>query len=134
MLTNTQPASPSNGVIWAGGIITGLVVLFLAFDGVTKVIKVAPVVEASEKLGVPPHTLVGVGIVLLACTAIYAIPQTAVLGAILLTGYLGGAAAIHVRAGSGAFPVAFSIAFGMLAWVGLVLREPRLLWTILLRQ
>src|SRR5689334_13343047 len=134
MPTNTQPASLSNGRIWAGGIITALVVLFLAFDGATKIIKVAPVVEASEKLGVPPHTLVGVGIVLLACTVIYAIPQTAVLGAILLTGYLGGAAAIHVRAGSGAFPVVFSIAFGVLAWVGLVLREPRLLWTILLRQ
>ena len=71
---------------------------------------------------------------LVACTAIYAIPQTAVLVAILLTGYLGGAVAIHVRAGSGAFPIVFSIAFGVLAWVGLILREPRLLWTILLRQ
>jgi len=86
------------------------------------------------KLGLPPHTVRGIGIVLLACTAIYATPQTAVLGAILLTGYLGGAAAIHVRAGSGAFPVTFSIAFAVLAWVGLVLREPRLYWTILLRR
>jgi hypothetical protein len=134
MPTNPQPASLSNSALWAGGIITGLVVLFLAFDGVTKIIKVAPVIEASEKLGVPQHTLLGIGIVLLACTAIYAIPQTAILGAILLTGYLGGATAIHVRAGSGAFPIAFSIAFGVLAWVGLILREPRLLWTILLRQ
>ena len=71
---------------------------------------------------------------LLACTAIYSIPQTAVLGAILLTGYLGGATAIHVRAASGLFPIAFSIAMGVLAWAGLVLRDPRLLWTILLRQ
>jgi hypothetical protein len=134
MPTEVQPASLSSGVFWAGWIITGLVVLFLAFDGVTKIIKVAPVVEASEKLGVPQHTLLGIGIVLLTCTAIYAIPQTAVLGAILLTGYLGGATAIHVRAGSGAFPIAFSISFALLAWVGLVLREPRLLWTILLRQ
>jgi hypothetical protein len=134
MPTDAQVTSLSNGGSWAGWIITGLVVLFLAFDGVTKIIKVAPVVEASEKLGVPQHTLVGIGIVLLACTAIYAIPQTAVLGAILLAGFLGGAVAIHVRAGSGAFPIAFSIAFGVLAWVGLILREPRLLWTILLRQ
>jgi DoxX-like protein len=134
MPTDTQPALLSNGMLWAGWIISGLVVLFLAFDGVTKIIKVASVVEASEKLGVPSHTLLGIGIVLLACTAIYSIPQTAVLGAILLTGYLGGATAIHVRAGSGVFPVAFSIAFGVLAWGGLVLREPRLLWTILLRQ
>lgn len=134
MPTDTQPASLSNAMFWAGWIISGLVVLFLAFDGVTKIIKVAPVVEASEKLGIPPHTLLGIGIVLLACTAIYSIPRTVVLGAILLTGYLGGATAIHVRAGSGLFPVAFSIAMGVLAWGGLVLREPRLLWTILLRQ
>ena len=124
----------ANRMLWAGGIITTLVVLFLAFDAVTKIIRVAPVVEASEKLGLPPYTVLGIGMVLLACTVIYTIPQTAVLGAILLTGYLGGAAAIHVRAGTGVFPVAFSIAFGVLAWVGLVLREPRLLKMILLRQ
>jgi len=134
MPADTQPLSPSSAMLWAGGIVTGLVVLFLTFDGVTKVLKVAPVVEASGKLGVAPSTLLGIGVVLLTCTAIYAFPRTAVLGAILLTAYLGGAVAIHVRAGSGAFPVAFSIAFGALVWVGLVLREPRLLWTILLRH
>jgi hypothetical protein len=134
MQTDVQPLNLSNRMLWAGGIVTTLVVLFLAFDAVTKIIRVAPVVEASEKLGLPPYTILGIGMVLLACTVIYTIPQTAVLGAILLTGYLGGAAAIHVRAGSGVFPVAFSIAFGVLAWVGLVLREPRLLKMILLRQ
>ena len=134
MPADTQPALLSNGQVWAGGIITGLVVLFLVFDGVTKIIHVAPVVEASEKLGLSRDSLLGVGVVLLACATIYAIPQTAVLGAILLTGYLGGATAIQVRAGGGTFPVAFSIAFGVLVWVGLVLREPRLLWTILLRH
>ena len=108
--------------------------IFLAFDGVTKIIQVAPVVEASKKLGITSDSLLGIGIVLLTCTAIYAIPSTAILGAILLTGYLGGAAAIQVRAGSGAFPVAFSIVFGILVWVGPVLREPRLLWLILQRQ
>jgi DoxX-like family len=131
MSTDSQP---TNVMLWAGWIISGLVVLFLAFDGVTKIIKLANVVEASEQLGVPSHTIVGIGIVLLACTVIYSIPQTAVLGAILLTGYLGGATAIHVRAESGVFPVAFSIVFGVLVWAGVVLREPRLLWTILLRQ
>lgn len=134
MPTDAQPLPYSPAMFWTGAIITGLTVLFLAFDGVTKVIRVAPVVEASEKLGVPSNAIVGIGIVLLACTTIYVIPQTAVLGAILLTGYLGGAAAIHVRASSGAFPVIFSIAFGVLVWVGLVLREPRLFWTIVLRQ
>ena len=134
MQTYTQFASVSNVRPWLGAIITGLVVLFLAFDGVTKIIQVAPVVKASEKLGIAANSLVGIGIVLLTCTAIYAIPKTAILGSILLTGYLGGAAAIHIGARSGAFPVGFSIAFGVLVWVGLVLREPRLLWLILFRQ
>jgi hypothetical protein len=134
MPANTQLTSLTSGSVWAGWIITGLVVLFLAFDGVTKMINVAPVVEASEKLGFLQHTLFSIGFVLLACTAVYAIPPTAILGAILLTGYLGGAVAIHARVGSGAFPIIFSIGFGVSAWVGLVLREPRLLWTILLRQ
>jgi hypothetical protein len=82
----------------------------------------------------PHETIVGIGVLLLVCTAIYSIPKTAVLGAILLTGYLGGATAIHVRAASGAFPIAFSVVFGVLAWVGLVLREPRLFWLILSRN
>src|SRR6185436_14752198 len=92
---------------WLGTGLTGLVVLFLAFDGITKVIRVAPVVEACQKLGIGPDLMVGIGIVLLACTAIYATPRTAVLGAILLTGYLGGAAALHVIARSGVFPMIF---------------------------
>jgi hypothetical protein len=71
---------------------------------------------------------------LLACTALYAIPQTAVLGAILLTGFLGGAVATHIRAGSGIVEILFAIGFCGLAWLGLVLREPRVLWIILLRQ
>ena len=132
MPTDTPPFS--NGLLWAGWIISGLVVLFLAVDAVMKVIEAKPAVEASGQLGVPVDTLVGIGVVLLACTAIYAVPPTAVLGAILLTGYLGGATAIHVRAASGVFPIVFSAGFGVLVWVGLVLREPRLLWTILLRQ
>ena len=94
----------------------------------------APVVKASEKLGLAPGPVVVIGIVLLTCTVIYAIPKTAILGAILLTSYLGGAAAIHVSARSGAFPVGFSVAFGVLVWVGLVLREPRLPGLILSRQ
>jgi DoxX-like family len=134
MPTDTQTAFVTNGMYWAGAVVTGLAILFLTIDGAAKTIKLPPVMEAGEKLGVPPNTIPGIGIVLLARTAIFAIPKTAVLGAILLTSYLGGATAIHVRAGSGAFPVIFSIAFGALVWVGLSLREPRLLWTILLRQ
>jgi hypothetical protein len=134
MTTSIAPESVSTGRLWAGGIITGLVVAFLVFDGVTKIMRVAPVVEASQKLGMTTGSLPAIGLVLLLCTALYVIPSTAILGAILLTGFLGGATAIHVRAESGAFPVVFSIAFGVLAWAGLVLREPRLLWWILQRQ
>lgn len=70
MTTYIQPATLSIGRLWAGGIITGLVVVFLAFDGVTKIIQVAPVVEASKKLGIAPDSLLGIGIVLVTCTAI----------------------------------------------------------------
>lgn len=124
----------SSGMFWTGWIVSGLVILFLVFDGGTKVLKVAPVVEACERLGLTANMALGIGAVLLVCTALYAIPQTAVLGAILLTAFLGGAVATHVRAGSGMFEIVFSIAFCGLAWLGLVLREPSLLWAILLRQ
>jgi hypothetical protein len=125
---------PHTAQLWAGGIISGLVTAFLIFDGVTKLIRIAPVVEASSKLGIPSETLPAIGLLLLLCTAFYVFPKTAILGAILLTAYLGGATAIHVRAAAGAFPVAFSVAFGLLTWLGLVLREPRLVKLILLRQ
>lgn len=134
MPTDAEVTSHSSGPFWTGWVISGLVILFMIFDGVAKIMQIAPVLEATQRLGIPPHTVVGIGLVLLICTFIYAIPQTAVLGAILLTGFLGGAVAIHVRAGSGVFPIVFSVAFGVLAWVGLILRERRLLWTILFRQ
>ena len=114
--------------------LTGLVVLFLAFDGITKVIQVAPVIEACQKMGIGPNLAVGIGLLLLACTALYTVPRTAILGAILLTGYLGGAAATHAIARSGIFPFVFSIGVGALVWAGLVLREPRLVRWILLRR
>lgn len=125
---------PHTAQLWAGGIISGLVIAFLIFDGATKVIRIAPVVEASSKLGIPAETLPAIGMLLLACSALYAVPKTAILGAILLSAYLGGATAIHVRAAAGTFPVAFSVGFGLLAWLGLVLREPRLIKLILFRQ
>ncbi len=120
--------------LWSGLIITGLITLFLAFDGTAKVMQVAPVLKANEELGLPANSVVPIGVLLLACTTIYAIPQTAVLGAILLTGYLGGAVAIKVRAGGDIFPIAFTIGFGVLVWLGLVLREPRLLRLVVFRQ
>lgn len=114
--------------------LTALVALFLAFDGITKVMRVAPVMEACQKMGIGPGMAVGIGVLLLVCTALYVTPTTAILGAILLTGYLGGAAATHVITRGGAFPVGFAIGFGVLVWAGLMLREPRLVRWILLRE
>jgi hypothetical protein len=130
----TTDAKTAPALLWAGRVVSGLVVLFMAFDAVMKIVQAAPVMEATEKLGFPADSIVGIGVVLLASTVIYAVPRTAVLGAILLTGYLGGACATHVRAGDGAFPISFSVGFGVLAWVGLVLRDPGLLRTILMRR
>jgi hypothetical protein len=121
-------------MLWTGWVVSGLVIVFLVFDGGTKVLRVAPVMEACERVGLTPSIAAGIGAVLLACTALYAIPTTAVVGALLLTAFLGGAVATHVRGGNDAFEIAFAIGFGGLVWLGLVLREPRLLWMILLRQ
>ena len=131
---STVLPSTSQGMPRLSAVITGLVVLFLAFDGITKVIRVAPVMEACQKMGIAPDTAVRIGILLLVCTTLYAIPKTAILGAVLLTGYLGGAVAAHVMGQSGLFPMAFAVGFGGLVWAGLIVREPRLLWWILLRQ
>jgi hypothetical protein len=114
----------------AGWVVSGLVIVFLLFDGGTKVLEVAPVLEACERLGIGPEKAVAIGAVLLVCTALYAVPTTAVLGAILLTAFLGGAVAIHVLGGSGAFETAFPIGVGGLVWLGLVLRDAGLLRTI----
>jgi hypothetical protein len=126
--------SSSDALFWGGWVVSGLVILFLVFDGGTKILKVAPVIEACEKVGLNANMALAIGAVLLACTALYAIPQTAIVGALLLTAFLGGAVATHVRAGSGVFEIVFAIGFCGLAWLGLVLREPRLFWMILLRQ
>lgn len=134
MSIDVQLVPPSKAMLWSGGILTALVVLLLMFDGVSKMLEVEPVRKASEQLGLPANTTLWIGLLLIVCTLIYVNPRTAVLGAILLTGYLGGAVAMHVRAQNGAFPVAFSVAAGTLVWLGLILREPRLLRLILLRQ
>jgi hypothetical protein len=127
MQSGTQAAPVSKKRLWAGRIISALVVLFLVFDSVIKFIKPAPVVEACAKLGLPMNLVVGIGIVLLICTTLYAIPRTSILGAILLTGYLGGAVVTHLRVGDPLFShVLFPTYFGMLLWLGLYLREDRL--------
>jgi hypothetical protein len=114
---------------------SGLVVLFLVLDGVIKFIKPAPVVDAFAHLGWPLSLASVLGILLLASTALYAIPRTSVLGAILLTGYLGGAVATHLRAGDPLFShVLFPTYLGVLLWGGLYLRDERLKVLIPLRS
>ena len=117
--------------LWAGRIISALVVLFLLFDAVTKLMKIAPVLEAFTRLGYSLSLAVPIGVVLLVCTIVYAIPPTSVLGAILLTAYLGGATVTQVRAGQ---PFYFPIIFGVLVWGGLYLGENRLHALIPLRS
>jgi len=122
----TQASSVSKGRLWTGRIISAVVVLFLLFDSITKVLKVRAVIEASAQLGYPVSAIVTIGIILLVCTVFYIIPQTAVLGTILLTGYLGGAVAANMRIGSAMFNTFFPIVFAALAWTGIFLRESRL--------
>ena len=118
--------------IWAGRILTALSVLFLLMDGGMKLFKPPFVIEATARLGYPESTIVGIGVTLLVCTVLYLIPRTAVLGAILLTAYLGGAVASNVRAGTPLFNMVFPMLFGVMAWAPLVLRDKRL-ETILLK-
>ena len=112
--------------LWAGRVISALPALFLLIDGIMKLVKPPVVVEATVKLGYSETVIVGFGIVLLACTIIYLIPRTAVLGAILLTGYLGGAIATHVRVGDPLFTIIFPVILGTMIWGGLYLRHERL--------
>jgi hypothetical protein len=133
METANQNESISKGRLWAGRIVGGLPALLLIVDAVMKFIKPAPVVETTVKLGYSESAILPLGAVLLISTVLYLIPRTAVLGAILLTGYLGGAVATHVRAAEGAFPIVFPVVFGILLWGGLWLRDARLQRLIPLR-
>ena len=132
MQSVTSPVSKRT--LWIGRIVTGLLILFLLFDGVMKLVKPAVVVEGTVRLGYPENTIIPIGLALLAATILYAIPRTSVLGAILLTGYLGGAVATHVRAGGTAFEILFPVIMGVFVWGGLYLRDARLRSFIPLHQ
>ena len=134
MQAATQTAPVSKGNLWTGRIISTLVVLFLLFDAAGHFMKPAAVVEAFGRLGYPLSTSVGLGIIQLVCLALYLIPRTSILGAILLTGYLGGAVATHVRIGDRMFDTIFPIIFGVLVWGGLYWRDRHLRALIPLRR
>jgi hypothetical protein len=113
--------------IWAGRIVSGIAVLFLIFDATLKVLRLPAAVEGTAQLGYPTSVLFGLGVVQIVCIVLYLVPRTAVLGAILWTGYLGGAVATHVRIGHPLFShVLFPVYVALLLWGGLWLRDLRL--------
>ena len=117
----------STGRVWAGWVISCLMAAFMLFDAVGKFAKPKQVVDAFVRTGWPIDLATTVGIILLVCTVLYLVPKTAVLGAILLTGYLGGAVATNLRLHNPVFShTLFPVYFDVLSWVGLWLREARL--------
>lgn len=117
----------SEGRRWTGRIIGGLITLFMLFDAAMKFVKPAPVIEAFARTGWPPQLSAPLGAILLGCTILYIVPRTSVLGAVLLTGYLGGAVATNLRLQNPLFShTLFPVYFGVLLWVSLLLRDPRL--------
>ena len=112
--------------LWTGRVLSGIAVLFLIFDAVIKVINIQPVVDSSMELGLPLDLAPVLGSLMLICLVIYLVPRTAVLGAVLITGYLGGAIAIQARIDAPLFSLIFPIIIGTMIWAGLYLRDRRL--------
>jgi len=127
MPTDFQTPSGSKAMLWTGRIMSGVVVLFLFMDGATKLMMIPAVVDATAQIGYPLDLVRPIGIIGLVCALPYAVPQTAVLGAILTTGLLGGAIASKIRLEQPLFSqVLFGVYVGILAWGGLYLRDGRL--------
>ena len=127
---HTTPAVTKKA-LWTGYLLSAVPVLLFLFSAVMKLIKPAALVEEFERLGLAENLALGLGILELVCTAVYAIPKTSVLGAILLTGYLGGATVTHLRVGD---PYFMPVVVGIVLWGGLFLRDPRLRALIPLRS
>lgn len=128
-------AQTSRPRLLTGRILSGLSIAFLLFDAAGKLARVAPAVQGTVELGYPADSILTIGLVELACVALYMIPRTAVLGAVLLTGYLGGAIATHVRVGNPLFShVLFPTYVAALIWGGLYLRDARLRALLPFRQ
>jgi DoxX-like family len=130
MTPAAETVGNSMKMIWTGRILSGLVVVFMLFNGVIAATRPPFALGGFAHLGYPDSAALGVAIALLACAVIYAIPRTSVLGAILMTGYLGGATASHVRIGE---PFFFPVVVAVLAWIGIYLREERLRAVVPLR-
>jgi hypothetical protein len=127
MAAKSQGSARPRWMQWTGWGITGLVIVFFLVDSVFKLMLEQHAVEATTKIGYPLDVIRPLGIICLACTILYAIPRTSILGAILLTGYLGGAIASKVRIEDPLFSsVLFGVYFGILVWSGLYLKDGRL--------
>lgn len=124
--TSTRASASGRGGVWTGRVLSGIAVLFMLFDSITKIIQVPEVLKASANLGYGAGTIQIVGIILLACVVVYVIPRTSIIGAVLLTGYLGGAVEANLRAGTPLFSnLLFPVYFGIVVWAGLYLRNRR---------
>ena len=110
-------------LIWSGRVISGLLACLLAMSAAMKLVGGREVIEGFARMGLPESLRVPLGVLELVCVLVYVVPATSVMGAILLTGYVGGAIVTHLRIGE---PVVFQIALGLLVWLGLYLRESRL--------
>src|SRR5215469_8030869 len=127
MQPTTQLKPASKKMLWTGRILTILVVLLLLFDCTIKILQVRAAMEGTMQLGYPASTVRPIGIILLLCTILYAISRTSLLGAVLLTGYLGGAVASNVRLSYPLFSYTLiPVYMGVLVWAGLILRDARL--------
>ena len=125
----------SKGRLWTSRVLSGLVILFMLFDGIFKFIPNEEAIKGTTELGYQLHHLPILGILSLSAIVLYAIPRTAVLGAILLTGYFGGAVATHLRLDNPLFShVLFSVYLGIMAWAGLWLRSEALRQLLPLRR
>jgi len=131
MQSGTPTAPVSRKLLWTGRVISALPILMLLFSGVMKLIKPAFLVQEIARLGYPESLALGIGILELGCTVVYVIPRTSIFGAILLTAYLGGATATHVRIGE---PFFMPVVLGVLVWVGLYLRDGQLRTLVPLRS
>jgi len=135
MQSAIDTASPSKPRLWTGRVLSAVAILFLLFDGIMKLVRPLPVTQAMTKLGFPQDLSVPIGVILLICTAFYALPRTSVFGAVLLTGYLGGAVVSQLRInapllGNTLFPIYFAV----LMWAGLYVRDSRLAALLPLRK
>lgn len=134
MALQAQDTARPKWMAWTGWALSGLMIAFLVFDSASKIMLEHHVVEATTRIGYPLDVIRPLGIVCLACTVLYAIPRTSILGALLLTGYLGGAIASKVRIEDPLFSsVLFGVYFGVMVWGGLWLRDARLRTLIPLR-